>query len=101
MVAVMYALWNVAPVLARLRHAALAAETMGLCEAQWPQRCGAFEPGDARDLKRMRRFARALLGPEQAQAAWQLGAGRTLADGVRAVLALPLPLPLPLALLPR
>jgi hypothetical protein len=99
MVAVMYALWNVAPVLARLRHAALAAETMGLCEAQWPQRCGAFEPGDARDLKRMRRFARALLGPEQAQAAWQRGAGRTLADGVRAVLALPLPLPL--ALPPR
>ena len=90
MVAVMYALWNVAPVLARLRHAALAAETMGLCEAQWPQRCGAFDPGDQRDLKRMRRFTRVLLEPDAAHAAWQRGASRALADGVRAVLALPL-----------
>jgi len=89
MVAVMYALWNVAPVLARLRHAALAAETMGLCEAQWQQRCGAFDPSDRRDLKRIRRFTRVLLGPDAAHAAWQRGAGRALADGVRAVLALP------------
>jgi len=90
MVAVMYALWNVAPILSRRRHAALAAETMGLCEAQWPQRCGGFDPGDRRDLKRIRRFTRVLLGPEAARAAWQRGAGRTLADGVRAVLALPI-----------
>lgn len=90
MVAVMYALWNVAPLLARLRHAALAAETMGLCEAQWPQRCGAFDPGDQRDLKRMRRFTCVLLGPDAALAAWQRGAGRAVAEVVRAVLALPL-----------
>jgi hypothetical protein len=38
----------------------------------------------------MRRFTRVLLGPDAAHAAWQRGASRALADGVRAVLALPL-----------
>ena len=88
MVATMYALWNVAPVLARLGHAELAAETMGLCEVQWATRCGALDPSDQRDLKRIRRFVRVLLGPEAALKAWQRGARQPLADGVRAVLAL-------------
>ncbi|MBX3635570.1 MAG: hypothetical protein KF683_09330 [Rubrivivax sp.] len=85
--ALAYALWNVAPVLARLRHAVLAAEVMGAAEALWRQRFGAFDDSDLRDLERVRRFARALLGPEGAAAAWQRGAARPLAEVVRAVLA--------------
>ena len=85
-VATMYALWNVAQLLPRLGHAALAAQTMAACAAQWRERCGEFEPSDARDLTRVRRSARRLLGPPAAQAAWQRGAALPLAEVVRAVL---------------
>jgi hypothetical protein len=86
--ALAYALWNVAPVLARLRHGELAAEVMGAAEALWQQRFGAFDDGDRRDLRRVRRFVRVLLGPDRAAAAWQRGAARPLAEVVRAVLVL-------------
>jgi predicted ATPase len=86
-VATMYALWNVAQLLPRLGHAALAAQTMGACAAQWQERCGQFEPSDARDITRVRRSAGCLLGPPAAHAAWQRGAALPLSDVVRAVLA--------------
>ena len=47
---------------------------------------GAFDAGDRRDLRRMRRFARVQLGPAAAQAAWAAGAALPLADAVRAAL---------------
>jgi predicted ATPase len=83
--AVVFALWNIAPVLARLRQAELAALTMGAAQAQWLQRFGALDASDRRDIKRVRRFVRRLLGPQVAAAAWQRGAGSSLADAVRAV----------------
>ncbi|MBX3599349.1 MAG: hypothetical protein KF863_01905 [Rubrivivax sp.] len=86
--ALAYALWNVAPVLARLRHGELAAEVMGAAEALWRQRFGTFDASDRRDLKRVHRFVRALLGADAAAAAWQRGAARPLAEVVRAVLTL-------------
>ena len=84
--ATLYALWNVAPVLARLRQGELAAQTMAAAEAQWQQRVGAFDANDRRDLKRMRRFVHVLLGPQAAQAAWATGAARPLGEAVQAVL---------------
>jgi len=87
MQATVYALWNVAPALARLRHAVLAAQTMGTAEAQWLQRFGAMDQRDRNDVKRIRRFTRVLLGADAAQRAWQTGAGRTLGQAVGAVLA--------------
>ncbi len=94
--ALAYALWNLTPALARLRHAELAAETMGAAEALWRERFGAMDATDLRDLKRVRRFARALIGPDAAHAAWQRGAARRLADVVHGVLA-PLQSPGPVA----
>jgi predicted ATPase len=90
MLATVYALWNVAPVLARLRQGELATQTMAAAEAQWRLRFGELEANDLRDLKRMRRFARTLLGPQAARAAWQVGATRSLGDAVRALLQAPL-----------
>jgi predicted ATPase len=84
--ATVYALWNVAPVLARLRQGELAAQTMAAAEAQWRQRFGEPDAHDLRDLKRMRRFSRVLLGPQAARGAWQVGAARPLGEAVRAVL---------------
>ena len=81
-----FALWNIAPVLARQREARLAARTMGFAEALWQQRFGEFDASDRRDLRRMRRFTRCLLGAHDAQTAWQAGSSSTLADAVRAVL---------------
>ena len=86
-VATMYALWNVAQLLPRLGHAALAAQTMAACAAQWRQRCGEFEASDTRDITRVRRSARCLLGPQAALAAWQRGTTLPLAEVVRSVLA--------------
>ena len=86
-VATMYALWNVSQLLPRLGHPALAAQTMAACAAQWRQRCGEFEAGDERDITRVRRSARCLLGPDDVQAAWQRGETMPLADVVRGVLA--------------
>jgi predicted ATPase len=86
MQSVAFALWNISPVLARLRQGTLAAQTMGFAEVFWKQRFGEFDASDLRDLRRVRRFVRCLLGPQKAQAAWQEGAGRGLADAVRAVL---------------
>ena len=90
MVATLYALWNVAPVLARLRLGQLAAETMGAAEAHWRTRFGEPDPSDLRDMKRVRRFTRALLGAGTAQAAWRAGAARSVGDSVQAVLSTPL-----------
>ena len=87
MQATVYALWNITPALARLRLAVLAAETMGAAEAQWLQRFGAMDTRDRRDLKRIRRCTRVLLGHDAAQRAWQVGSGRTLGQAVQAVLA--------------
>ncbi len=87
MQATVYALWNVAPALARLRLGLLAAETMGAAEAQWQQRFGAMDPRDRRDLRRMRRFARVLLGVAATAQAWQLGRSRTLGQAVQVVLS--------------
>ena len=65
----------------------LAAETMGAAEAQWQQRFGAMDTRDRRDLKRIRRFTRVLLGHDAAQRAWQAGSGRTLGQAVQVVLS--------------
>lgn len=92
--ALAYALWNLTPALMRLRQATLAAETMGAADALWRARFGAMDASDRRDLTRIRRGARALLGPEAAEAAWRRGAQRPLAEVVRAVLASP-PAPTP------
>ncbi len=85
--AMVYALWNIAPALARLRLGLLAAQTMGAAETQWQQRFGAMDARDRRDLKRIRRYTRVLLGHDAAQRAWQVGSGRTLVQAVQAVLA--------------
>jgi len=87
--ALAYALWNLTPALLRLRQAEAAAETMGAAEALWRANFGAMDADDRRDLKRIRRGARVLLGPDAAAAAWHRGAHRPLADAVRAVLATP------------
>lgn len=84
--ALAYALWNLPPALLRLGQATLAAETMGAAEALFRARFGPFDDSDARDLRRIRRGSRALLGAAAAQAAWQRGGSRPLADSVRAVL---------------
>lgn len=84
--ALVYALWNLAPALARRGRATLAAQTMGAAEALWQQRFGAFDAGDRRDLRRMRRFACVQLGPAAAQSAWAAGAALPLADAVRTAL---------------
>jgi predicted ATPase len=89
--ALAYALWNLPPALARLRLADLAAETMGAAEALWRARFGVFDAVDRRDLKRVRRMSRVLLGPQAAAAAWRRGAERPLAEAVRAVATAPLP----------
>jgi len=84
--AALHALWNIPRALARLRRAELAAQTMASAEAQWRQRYGAFDRRDRRDLARVRRFVRVLLGAEAAERAWRAGAGRPLGDAVRRVL---------------
>jgi hypothetical protein len=86
MQSVAFALWNISPVLARLRHATLAAQTMGFAEVFWKQRFGEVDASDLRDLRRVRRFVRCSLGPQAAQAAWREGGQRSLAAAVRAVL---------------
>jgi predicted ATPase len=83
--ATVYALWCLAPALARLRLGRLAAETMGAAEAQWLQRMGKLGSSDLRDIRRLRRFARVLLGPEAAAAAWREGATRSLGQAVQRV----------------
>jgi hypothetical protein len=80
-------LWNLPPALLRLRRAELAAEAMGAVESLWLARFGTMDAGDRRDLRRVRRGARALLGAQATAAAWQRGAARPLAEVVRAVLA--------------
>ena len=85
--ALAYSLWNLAPALARLRRGELAAETMGAAEALWLQRFGAMDAGDRRDLRRVRRFVRVLLGDDAAEVAWRRGATRPLADVVQCTLA--------------
>jgi tetratricopeptide (TPR) repeat protein len=89
MQSVAFALWNISPVLARLRHATLAAQTMGFAEVFWKQRFGEFDASDRRDLRRVRRFVRCMLGPEKAQTAWAEGGQHNLAAAVRAVLERP------------
>jgi predicted ATPase len=84
--AALYALWNLPPALARMRRGELAALAMGAAEAQWRLRFGAIDARDQRDLRRVRRFARTLLGPQAAQAAWQQGSGLTLGAAVRQIL---------------
>ncbi len=88
--ALVYALWNLAPALARLGQGELAAETMGSAETLWQTRFGGvLDAGDRRDLKRLRRSVRLLLGPDAAAAAWRRGAQRPLAEAVRRVLEAP------------
>lgn len=87
--ALVHALWNLPPALVRLRQAELAAQTMGAAEALWRLRFGAFDDHDQRDLKRVRRGTRALLGAAGAQAAWHRGAQLPLAEAVSAALARP------------
>lgn len=84
--ALAYALWNLPPALARLRQGELAAQTMGAAEALWLARFGVLGDDDRRDLRRMRRLTRVLLGTPAADAAWRRGAQMPLADAVRAVL---------------
>ncbi len=86
MQSIAFALWNISPVLARLRQATLAAQTMGFAEVFWKQRFGEVDASDLRDVRRVRRFVRCLLGPQKAQAAWHEGSQRSLAAAVRAVL---------------
>ncbi len=83
--ATVYALWCLAPALARLRLGRLAAETMGAAEAQWLQRMGKLGSSDLRDIRRLRRFARLLLGPDERAAAWREGATRSLGQAVQHV----------------
>lgn len=83
---VVMSLWNVSPVLARLRQGELAARTMGAAQALWALRFGALDDHDRRDLRRVRRYTRALLGAAAAQAAWQQGAALGIAEAVQAVL---------------
>jgi predicted ATPase len=85
-VAVVFALWNIAPVLARLRRPALAAQTMGFAEQCWHRRFGDLDASDRRDVRRVRRFVRLQLPAAEADAAWDLGRRRTMAQAVRAVL---------------
>ena len=86
MQSIAFALWNISAVLARLRHATLAAQTMGFAEVFWKQRFGELDASDLRDVRRVRRFVRCLLGPKKAQAAWREGGQRSLSAAVRAVL---------------
>ncbi len=83
--ATVYALWCLAPALARLRLGTLAAETMGAAEAQWLQRMGKLGSNDLRDIRRLRRFTHRLLGAPAATRAWQAGAARSLGQAVQAV----------------
>jgi predicted ATPase len=100
MLSVVFALWNVAPVFARLRRAELAARTMGAAELQWTQRFGDIDASDERDLRRVRRFCRALIGPMATRKAWHQGREARLGDVVRGVLdalaEVPAPVPPPL-----
>jgi hypothetical protein len=57
-----------------VRHGELAAAPMGAAEVLWRERFGAMNAADLRELKCVRRFARALLGPEASHGAWQRGA---------------------------
>lgn len=79
-------LWNTAPVLAHLRHAELAARTMGAAQTLWVMRFGTADDHDRRDLRRVRRLVRAQLGATATERAWQAGAALGIADAVRAVL---------------
>lgn len=81
--ALVYALWNAAPALARQGQGELAACTMGAAEALWRTRFGRLDASDERDLKRVRRFAAVLVGRAAAQAAWRRGAAMPLGDLVR------------------
>lgn len=85
-VSVVFALWNISPVLARLRQPVLAAQTMAFAEQCWHKRFGEIDASDRRDVCRVRRFVRCLLPPAQAEAAWQAGRRLTMAQAVRAVL---------------
>jgi hypothetical protein len=59
-----------------VRHGELAAAPMGAAEVLWRERFGAMNAADLRELKCVRRFARALLGPEASHGAWQRGEHR-------------------------
>ena len=85
--AALHALWNLPPALARLRQGELAALAMAAAETAWRQRFGGMDWRDQRDLRRVRRFTRVLLGPAAAAAAWQRGASLPLGEAVRQVLA--------------
>ena len=85
MLALAHALWNLPPALLRLGQAQLAGQTMGAAEVLWRQRFGAFDANDRRDLKRVRRGARLLLGQSAAQAAWGSGAAQPLRDLVQTI----------------
>ena len=87
MQAAVYGLWNIPPALARMRRGELAAQTMGAAQALWVQRFGQMDRRDLRDLKRVRRFTRVLLGADAAEQAWRTGAARPLGEAVRVLLA--------------
>ncbi len=84
--AVVFGLWNLAPVLARLRQPLLAAQTMGFAEHCWQRRFGDLDSSDRRDVQRVRRFVRLQLPATEADAAWEAGQRLTMAQAVRAVL---------------
>jgi len=86
MQAAVYGLWNIPPALARIGMGELAAQTMGAAQALWLQRFGQLDRSDLRDIKRVRRFTRVLLGANAAEQAWQTGAVRPLGEAVRVVL---------------
>lgn len=79
-------LWNITPALAHLRHAALAARTMGAAEALWQLRFGTTDAHDRRDLRRVRRLVGVQLGTVAAAQAWQAGAALGIAEAVQGVL---------------
>ncbi len=84
--AVVFGLWNLAPVLARLRQPVLAAQTMGFAVQCWHKRFGEIDASDRRDVRRVRRFVRCQLPAAEAEAAWEAGRRLTMAQAVRAVL---------------
>lgn len=84
--AIVYALWNIAPALARLRRPRLAAWAMGHAAQAWPRHFGELDESDLRDLRRVRRFVRTLLQQAEAEAAWEAGRTAGLAEVVAAVL---------------
>lgn len=84
---VVYALWNLAPMLLHADAAAAAAHAMAAAERAWRAQFGELTADEQHDLDALRGAVVRRLGAEAGVRAWRAGQAASLAEAVKAALA--------------